>query len=315
MNLADELIKEAFADIKTYHKRPIPETIYHYTSLEGLIGIIESQSLYASNLYYLNDRKEYQHGIELILEIVRDLKREKLNSGILSKVERNIDLIKQSERYVACFSSDGDLLSQWRAYGSNGRGVSIGFSRENIEDGFFSQLIHSNMILYDESDQRHSIRTQIELILNYFEEKMDLLDWKDFDPNFLIGKVIIDFLEKTIAVYKHPSFQDEKEYRLEYELDGKINKLNDEELIFRASNNLIVPYIKLTSKYSDFLKNKKGGKELYEPTFLLKKLPINKIILGPSLEFSALKEAIKLLLTKNGYEDIPIMESEVPYRI
>lgn len=315
MNLADKLIKEAFADIKTYHKKPIPNIIYHYTSLNGLIGIIESQSLFASNLYYLNDRKEYQHGIEIILDTIKDLKNEKSNSPVLSEVEKNIELIKQSERYVTCFSSDGDLLSQWRAYGNNGGGISIGFNRENIEDGFFSQFIHSNMILYDEADQKYSIRKQIELILTYFEEKMDFFDWGNFDSDFLIAKVIIDFLEKTISIYKHPSFQDEKEYRLEYELDGYINKQDAEELNFRTSNNLIVPYIRLTSKYNEFLKSKEEKNELNEPIFLIKKLPIAKIILGPSIEFTALKNAVNLLLTKNGYENIPIVESEVPYRI
>jgi hypothetical protein len=37
-----------------------------------------------------------------------------------------------------CLSEDGDLLSQWRGYADDGRGVAIGF-----ESSFFSNLIDS----------------------------------------------------------------------------------------------------------------------------------------------------------------------------
>jgi len=314
-HMADELIRGALADPNSYHNKPLPDTVFHYTSLDGLIGIVESQSLYASNLYYLNDRKEYQHGIDLILEILPKLKTNPTWTSILAKVENNLDLFKKSERYVTCFSSNGDSLSQWRAYGYDGRGISIGFKREHIEDSCFSQHIHSSMILYDQSAQKYNLRKQISSILTYFDDIKNGIDWGDFDSDFLIAESLIGFLEKQIAIYKHPSFQDEEEYRLEYELDGNINKHDDEKLRFRSSsNNLIVPYIKLTCEYQEFLRNKEKEK-MYEPNHMIKNLPIEQIIIGPSLEFSPLENSIKLLLTKSGYGEIPILASQVPYRI
>jgi hypothetical protein len=44
----------------------------------------------------------------------------------------NLELYKipniiQRKMFLTCFSENGDLLSQWRAYGNNGDGVAIGF--------------------------------------------------------------------------------------------------------------------------------------------------------------------------------------------
>lgn len=36
-----------------------PRTLYHYTSDSGLLGIIETKSIWATNVRYLNDSKEY----------------------------------------------------------------------------------------------------------------------------------------------------------------------------------------------------------------------------------------------------------------
>lgn len=34
--------------------------------------------------------------------------------------------------YIACFSKEGDVLSQWRSYADDSRGVSIGFDLNKL---------------------------------------------------------------------------------------------------------------------------------------------------------------------------------------
>ncbi|WP_335984903.1 DUF2971 domain-containing protein [Fusobacterium polymorphum] len=46
---------------------------------------------------------------------------------------------KKIKRYICCFSGDGDLLSQWRAYADDGRGISVGFKKSQIKD-FLKEL-------------------------------------------------------------------------------------------------------------------------------------------------------------------------------
>jgi hypothetical protein len=49
--------------------------------------------------------------------------------------------------------------------------------------------------------------------------------------------------------------------------------------------------------------------------YRVKKIPISHIIIGPSLDFELNKHSIKDFLSKNGYSNVKIIPSEVPYRI
>jgi len=52
------------------------------------------------------------------------------DKGIHNRLAFILDMLKyyvESSSYITCFSRNGDLLSQWRAYGNDGKGVSIGF--------------------------------------------------------------------------------------------------------------------------------------------------------------------------------------------
>lgn len=42
------------------------ELLYHYTTISGLKGIVESQSLWASDVRYMNDSAELQYIISLL---------------------------------------------------------------------------------------------------------------------------------------------------------------------------------------------------------------------------------------------------------
>jgi len=49
--------------------------------------------------------------------------------------------------------------------------------------------------------------------------------------------------------------------------------------------------------------------------YRVKKIPISHIIIGPSLDSELNKHSIIDFLSKNGYSDVEIIPSEVPYRI
>jgi hypothetical protein len=48
--------------------REIPAVLYHYTSMDGLVGIVTNKQIWASHVPYLNDRTEQEHIWSLILE-------------------------------------------------------------------------------------------------------------------------------------------------------------------------------------------------------------------------------------------------------
>jgi hypothetical protein len=53
-------------------RKPVkPKCLHHYTTAEGLKGIIENQEIWASDIFSLNDAKEIYHGRDLLLHCVR----------------------------------------------------------------------------------------------------------------------------------------------------------------------------------------------------------------------------------------------------
>lgn len=102
----------------------IPDYIYHYTSNDVLVKILERKSLRLSTHNYLNDAMEGKQFYKL-------LEKHPSQPGI-EKIEIIEQALSPFELFVACFSSECDSLSQWRAYAGNGEGVAIGFSTKAI---------------------------------------------------------------------------------------------------------------------------------------------------------------------------------------
>src|SRR4030067_1963071 len=52
-----------------------PQTIlYHYTSLNGLLGIVKSRSLWASNIFYFNDASEITYARDILKRVITESK-------------------------------------------------------------------------------------------------------------------------------------------------------------------------------------------------------------------------------------------------
>jgi hypothetical protein len=48
-----------------------PQIVYHYTDINGLLGIIESDCIWATHVSRLNDSSEYLHGIKVVRDFVQ----------------------------------------------------------------------------------------------------------------------------------------------------------------------------------------------------------------------------------------------------
>jgi len=308
--LAEFLLKNAFANEKLNHKVKPYETIYHYTDLNGLIAILESQSFYCTNINFLNDRKEFNHGVDLVKENINSITGNKRNKEILKHLKTEIDSILDIDRYVTCFSKNGDLLSQWRSYGNQGKGISIGFAPHEMEESLADEVFGMD-IVYNPETQNGIIEEYLKIIPEYFKQNKELFDWGNYNYDFLVAKSTIEFIEGALATFKHPSFIEEEEFRIEYKFDGILNKTKEKEILFRSSDNLIIPYVKLFSKFTE----KKHKPDNEKHTDFGTKLPLKEIILGPSLDYEINKVGIKKLLDKTNYKNIEIKQSAIPYRI
>jgi hypothetical protein len=53
-------------------RNEIPETLYHYTTQDGLLGILKDQSLWATHILYLNDSMEMRHTADIFKHALHD---------------------------------------------------------------------------------------------------------------------------------------------------------------------------------------------------------------------------------------------------
>jgi hypothetical protein len=156
-------------------KGSLPSFLYHYTSPDGLLGIVEHSELWATNLNYMNDATEFQISLKLAEETLTAA----TNSSALNPQRREIAcvLIKEvahiEERGICaiCFCSDGDLLSQWRGYSGRGYGFSIGFNPNVLKS--FGEITRSDIApfelakcIYDENLQRKIVEEICEFYLD-----------------------------------------------------------------------------------------------------------------------------------------------------
>jgi hypothetical protein len=127
---------------------------FHYTSIEAILGIVTSHSVWMSSLAFMNDEME---GFELY-----DVLREYL--GLQASTPTNnsqLDLIKTSVetflRWQLCFSASTlkDDISQWRGYTPIGLGACIEFT-----DGFLrADNLKRISCVYDRDEKKEHLTT------------------------------------------------------------------------------------------------------------------------------------------------------------
>jgi hypothetical protein len=187
---------------------PLPDQLYHYTSFGGLLGIAKSRSIWASNIHYLNDEQEFAFGLMVVRDVIRDYPT---TSGddltILDHLLETLDTIERTIVFVASFSEVDDLLSQWRGYCPNGKGVSIGLLSEDLSLAAKVQHFRLVRVAYD--------RDVAEMVATELVEKALRMrrDDETIEPP-AVAEFFAFQLSLIAPALKHESFSEEREWRI-----------------------------------------------------------------------------------------------------
>lgn len=210
-----------------------PTYLYHYTTAAGLKGMIENRELWATDIFYLNDWKEFYHGrteFKRVLEErltsmqkgTSEMKVAKVVSDLLDKPQP----LGSNRVFVCSFSENGNDLSQWRAYCQDG-GYSVGFRREHLRE---LADCENNCSLrrceYSGDCTRH-----VDRLLRFLSTKTKE---EDLDTSVKATELL---LGKFAAQYKDSGFSGEKEWRLIY-------TSSEPTLEFRIRGPFLIPYVK-----------------------------------------------------------------------
>ncbi len=292
MKEIEKLTSKLYADI--------PQgVLYHYTTFTGLLGIVRSRALWASDIRYMNDSAELRHTADLINVEVR----ERIDSG-----HPNSSLLAQFVDWVShritnghmmfgvSFRSQGNLLSQWRGYSVPGKGVSLGFCPDYILRCADKQQFSIGKCIYEPSRQRALIRQVVDAVeVLASREASD--ERTAAERSVLYRKAFATMetdLLRIAAILKHPSFREEKEWRI---VSPVIASNAAAPVLFREGHAMLVPYIEFGI-----------GLEAAP-------LAMDHLFLGPTANVNISMNSLKMFLEKNGI--IPqrgIDYCQIPFR-
>lgn len=254
-----------------------PKELFHYTSADGLKGIIENKCLWATDFQFVNDEKE--------LVYLNDLIR---MSQIDIDLSYFIKMLSEFKVHLTCFSGieehanivhDGKL-SQWRSYGKGGYCIVFDFNKISdclsIKDTEYkNNKIEKVRYLKDLGELEKEELDRFSLLASAYK--------KNGNPQ------IFWYAALTAMTIKHQGFYEENEYRA---IDfGKLGQNRK----FRISDGAMIPYVQ------DFFAS--------DDKFLQS---INRVIVGPHMKKEKRALALKEFLIKHNCS-ADVTCSSIPY--
>jgi hypothetical protein len=207
--------------------------LYHYTSYSAFCSITSRENLRFTNIGFLNDALEYQYGVGLFIQAIRDFEQK---HNIQDSFDT--DLISRftflNKVYTISFCENGDDLNLWRGYCPKEGGIAIGFDKDTV---FPNKSVLLNKCKYSNPYQDIIVHSNYQRIKDKFANIETLP--KDLEHI----KFTFD-----LAHVKSPSFAAENEWR-------GVTMDKNHKVEYIVKNSMIVPYI-------DIKFNKRSIKEI-----------------------------------------------------
>jgi hypothetical protein len=273
-------------------------TLFHYTTAAGLLGILSSSAIWATDFRFLNDAQEAIYARELFIEALRSTDNPALQAGhplhdAAESFGREFAYYKElvAEElnspdfpvYVTCFCESGDLLSQWRAYGSD-HGYAIEVDVDALKmavqqlPGEPPEMSPSLMQVRYGRDAATNV---VSTAMRHVSEDTNL-GHPGVHAHYMALR-----LTTMLAGVKHHGFQEEREWRVVAAFEYEVSEL----VRFRSTPMAIVPYIEIP-------------------------LPMDAIVtirVGPGRHVDIREAGVRRLLRTVDCQ-APVRHSEVPLR-
>ena len=244
----------------------LPETIYHYTSADGLHGILSSGILYFTDSLFLNDKNERKNFYRILWECLKgwnsSLSRilEERYFGRNGYVQRSLresdPSDKEASRYfILSCSEERDSLPMWNYYthSLHASGYNIHLNTRRLIKVLNTQPVAVALtggghvlcrrIVYENEQKAREIQT----MLGIFSHRWSHLKITRERENLLCA--LERCFEKMSLFYKERAFSHEKEIRIVLPSNnGKIQCSMREEVEpyrFRKVRGVQVPFLAL----------------------------------------------------------------------
>jgi Protein of unknown function (DUF2971) len=219
----------------------LPQHLYHYTSVEGVKGILESKSVWASLLHFMNDSQEWLYALDLM----RAELRERITANpapywplFITRLSESLNQIEKLNVYVFSLSAVSNQLSQWRAYCPPEGGYELRFNASLLLDHLHRHQFALRECYYDISLQRQLISKLVDDLLRGAGYLRD-----EDEVNLAVEGVktrMFNYLAINAPLLKHPDFNEEKEWRA-----FKVAAFEDPHLSYHIKGSIVIPHYAL----------------------------------------------------------------------
>jgi Protein of unknown function (DUF2971) len=292
--------KEVDDLLKSYEQQlrekvlPSFDVVFHYTTAEGLKGILDSGRLWLTDISSLNDPSELAHGYSIFVKCLKENAHTPNEQAVAARFEhvRSDGIVRMAANFfVFSLSRHENDLGQWLAYADDGRGFALGFDRHVLDDVFCSSsLVRQEQqenqcfpITYcDEGFERLSRN-----ILKLASPMMSLEECYLGDASVSLAQAAL----RTALLFKHSAYTREVEYRY---LQVLPNSPVGVKLRIRGSELV---------RYMEFDWRKVAPRAL------------KKILIGPAANTNelAVRDCLRQSLPDIA-EQVQIIRSKIPYR-
>jgi hypothetical protein len=235
-----EFIQEQVKALGSFDFDP-KTTIWHYTTGTGLLGIVQSGTLYSTQVSCLNDSTEIRYASSKFKKALAELlPKYSAQPAAVSFLTKYLKLIEEepdrpthapSPFFVTCFTQEEDDLTQWRGYGNGENGYAIGFPAALLFDApnVLLARVSYDGALHEQLAAAISERTVQFFLEGIGKKRADTAEkWEDefltfWDPN----------ITRLAPLVKDPGFAAEKEYRIVHEF--KLGELRELQFVQKAT--------------------------------------------------------------------------------
>jgi len=270
----------------------VPTTLWYYTSGATLIAMMQSQSLWATQVSCLNDESEYRYLFDLLFDKVNASTSTDNN---LSVLHQHIEKAKARERqsnsywFVCSFCKERDDLNLWRGYAGGEGGCAIAFDVQKLFRRWWLLPV-----LYCKQKQNDLVVTLVDKMDKFFVDGLS----KDQTSESWAEEFFAAWEDQISAIaplMKHPKFRAENEWRFLHTLEAPEQR----NLKYQQRGTAITRHLPLCFQaWVDSL-----------PRL------VTEIMVGPSRHKQMSKSSIENLLQSCGYGDaIKVTLSEIPFR-
>ena len=292
------------------------EKLYHYTTAEGVRGIVENREFMATKSDFLNDKLEFQYAVEVMERLTKKyIVQASLRKRFFSKLKQEIDRLgiitpvcdvegdchtEGLSFYVVAFSKLQNNALLWAEF-TDFKGYCLEFDYMKLVEGFQHRVFLHGTVIYDEEEQMNGLlESLLSCIRNLREEGMTDLEGF-FEEDAVISDVSLEKLAEEMAVvvsvyamfFKKGFFEGEEEYRFVF--PPLINELGMAKPDFRLLDQLFLPYIMV-----EFDRKQES-------------IPMESVMVGAKNNSDIAVRGMKYFLRSQGL-DIPVLLSDIPLR-